>query len=385
MTSTVLTEYQAAFANRVEAKHAFGFWKGRAALYAILKAMGIGDGDEVIMPGYTCVMAVNPVMYVGARPVFIDIEAKTYNIDVDRIEASITPRTKLVIAQHTYGYLADLDAIMDICNRHGLPFIEDCCLALGSAYRGKLAGTYGLASYFSFQWNKPYTSGLGGMAVTSDEKLAEGIRRVSEAELVTPTARRVAMLTGQLAIYRSLIYPSTTTLAQNCFRWLVRKGLLVGSMTDAELAPEQADDFFMGMSDVQARSGHRQLRKWDQIVEHRRRMQVVYDRLLAERDWPVVQPPPHTSPVLVRYPVRVADKKRALDTAAARFVELGSWFEVPLHPENTKMEAYGYRDGDCPVAEKACREVVNLPVHPRTSDRTARRSVDFITGIGPAT
>jgi perosamine synthetase len=380
-----VSRYQQAFAQWLGVDHAFAFWKGRVALYAILRGLNIGEGDEVLVAGYTCVMAVNPIMYLGATPIFIDIEPITYNMDPNQIEDKITVHTKLIIAQHTYGYPADLDAILDIAGRKGLPVIEDSCLSLGSMYKGKVVGTFGLAAYHSFQWSKPYTSGIGGMATTSDPDLADRIHRVCETELLRPGARNVGLLAVQLAVYRTLVYPKTATLAQNLFRWLVSKGLLVGSSSSGELAPEMQDDFFIGMSGVQARSGRRQLRNLQHILDHRRRMRHVYDRLLAERSWTVCKIPDHTDPVLVRYPVRVADKQLALSTAARHFVELGSWFECPLHPIETKLEDYGYRPGMCPEAERASREVVNLPLHPRAGESTAKRSVDFVVGIGPPT
>ncbi len=377
-------QYQRAFAERLGAPHAFAFWKGRVALYAVLKGMGIGEGDEVIMPGYTCVMAVNPIVYLGAKPVFVDIEPDTYNIDPELIEAKITPLTRLVIAQHTYGYPPRMDAITDICRRRGLPLIEDCCLALGSRYQGRLAGTFGVAAYFSFQWNKPFTSGLGGMAAVNEADLAGRIEKVMEQELMRPTMREVAMLRAQLLVYRTAIYPRTTAFAQNVFRWLTRKGLVVGSSSTCEFQPRMEAGFFKGMSEVQARVGLRQLARLDDNIEHRKRMARLYDQLLAERGWPVTQLPPEMEPVLVRYPVRVADKQRALAEAAGHFVELGSWFECPLHPIETPMEAYGYHTGMCPEADRASRETVNLPLHPRADEATARRTVDFICTVGKA-
>ena len=384
MGESALHHYQSAFGGLFGAA-AFAFWKGRVALYAILKALGIGEGDEVVMPGYTCVMAVNPIVYLGAKPVFVDIEPETFNINPDLIESKITPRTKLIIAQHTYGYPADMDAIMDIARRKGLLLVEDSCLALGSRYRGQLVGTFGAAAYFSFQWNKPYTCGLGGMAVVNDEGLAERVARVVEQELVRPGLREVAMLRAQLVVYRSVIYPRTTALAQNAFRWLTRKGLVVGSSSTCEFQPCMEPDFFKGMGEVQARVGLRQLAKLDGNIEHRRRMTRLYDQLLSERGWPIPRPAPDLDPVLVRYPVRVADKAKALAEAAGHFVELGSWFECPLHPIETPMEAYGYHTGMCPEADRASRETVNLPLHPRANEATARRSVDFITSVGPST
>lgn len=384
MSTDTLARYQNAFASSLGGGHAFGFWKGRVALYAILKAMGIKEGDEVVMPGYTCVMAVNPIVYLGAKPVFVDIEPVTFNIDPNRIEERITPRTRLIIAQHTYGYPCDMDAVRDISQRRGVPFIEDCCLALGSRWRGQLTGTFGSAAYFSFQWNKPYTSGLGGMAVTSDPELAARIRQSQQSEAVEPSSREVRMLRAQIAVYRSVIYPRTTALAQNAFRLLTRLGLVVGSSGKSEFTTRMEPDFFKRMGAVQARAGLRQLKRLERNLDHRRRMAEIYDRLLVDAGWPIKVLPKHMDPALVRYSIRVADKQQALATAARHFVELGSWFECPLHPIETDMSAYGYHTGMCPEADRACREVVNLPLHPRSSPKTARRSVEFISTIGPA-
>ncbi len=149
MSSRPVAKFEKAFAERIGVSRAFAFWKGRVAMYAILKAMGISEGDEVILPGYTCVMDVNPIKYLGAAPVYVDIEPVTYNMDVALLEEKITPRTKVVIAQHTYGYPVDMDPLMEIASRHGLPVVEDCCLSLGSLYNGKLCGTFGVASYMA--------------------------------------------------------------------------------------------------------------------------------------------------------------------------------------------------------------------------------------------
>ena len=379
-----VTRFEQAFAAWLGATHAFAFWKGRVALYAILRALGVGEGDEVILPGYTCVMDVNPIKYLGARPVYVDIEPVTYNMDVRRLEAALSPRTRVILAQHTYGYPCEMDAILDIASRRGIPVVEDCCLALGSTYRGRICGTFGLAAYWSFQWNKPFTTGIGGMVTTSDDALAARIRAVCEAKLQPPSSKAALMLALQRMVYRALIYPRTTALATALFRWLTHKGLVVGSSAEAEFSPVMPDGFFTGASAGQARAGLRQMRRLDENLAHRRAMRKVYDDLLREAGWTVPAIPEALDPILVRYPVRVADKARAIAEAPGRHVELGTWFECPLHPIETPLEKYDYSGGLCPVAEKACRETVNLPMHPRASVRTARRSVAFIAAIGPA-
>ncbi|MBE3070474.1 MAG: DegT/DnrJ/EryC1/StrS family aminotransferase [Planctomycetes bacterium] len=382
--ATAIAAFERAFADWLGQPHAFAFWKGRVAMYAILKALGVGEADEVILPGYTCVMDVNPIKYLGATPVYVDIEPVTYNMDVRLLEARITPRTKVIVAQHTYGYPCDMDAIMEIAARHGIPVVEDCCLALGSRYKGRRCGTFGVAAYWSFQWNKPFTTGLGGMATTDREDLAAEIREICGREMGRPSGKAALMLSAERLVYRLAIYPRTTALAQSLFRWLTRKGLVIGSSATSEFVPVMPPGFFAGMSTGQARAGLRQVGRIEGNLAHRRRMREVYDGLLREAGWAVPAIPEALDPILVRYPVRVADKARAVAEAPAARVELGTWFECPLHPAETPLEAYDYHPGLCPVAEKASREVVNLPTHPRAGDATARRSVAFVRTIGPA-
>lgn len=376
----VIQEYESAFSKWFHSQSAFSFWKGRVALYAILKAMHLNQGDEVILPGYTCVMAVNPVKYLGAKPVYVDIEPETFNINVNLLGKKITANTKAIIAQHTYGYPCDMDAIMNIADKNRVPVVEDCCLALGSKYKGKLCGTFGKAAYFSFQWNKTFTTGLGGMVITDDAKLADEITSLCDKELCHPSKKEVLLLAAQLAIYRAFIYPRTTALAQTIFRSLTKRGLVVGSSKASEFKPEMPLDFFKAMSAVQARSGLCQLKKLQKNIEHRKHMAEYYDSLLADKGWKVREYDKNTvEPVMVRYPVRIKEKDRALKEAAGAGIELGSWFECPLHPIETPLAAYDYKPGMCPEAEKASRGVVNLPLHPRAGEKTARKTVDFIT------
>ena len=382
--SEAVRQFEEAFARWSGLAHTFAFWKGRAALYAILRGLGVGPGDEVLLPGYTCVMNVNPIKYVGARPVYADIDPVTYNIDPGLVEAKLTSRTRVIIAQHTYGYPCDMDALLALAGRRGLAVIEDCCLALGSTYKGRLCGTFGAAGYWSFQWNKPFTTGLGGMAATADETLAARMRELVARELRPPSTKAAMMLTLERAIYRLLIFPRTTAAATALFRWMTRKRIVVGSSDSGEFEPTMREGFFAGMSPGQARAGLRQIGKVAANLAHRRAMRNVYEDLLREAKWEVPPLPDFMDPVLVRYPVRVADKARAVAEAPRHGVELGTWFEIPLHPKETPMERYDYEEGMCPVAERACREVVNLPMHPRADEATARRSVEFLKTIGPA-
>ena len=384
MAAGAVEKFEKSFAQWLGADSAFAFWKGRVAIYAILKAMGIGEGDEIIMPGYTCVVAVNPIKYLGAKPIYVDIEPVTYNIDPEKIKAGITGRTKLIVAQHTYGYPAEMDAIMDIADRHGIPVMEDSCLAVGSTYKGRKTGTFGVAACWSGQWNKTFTTGVGGLVTTNDRELAQKIQRLRDADICRPTFKEAALLSLQRIVHRAIVYPKTITAIQSVFRWLSDKGLVVGSSATSEYKQQADPAFFKAMSSGQGRAGLRGVLRLEDNISHRRRMARVYDDLLAERNWPIPDIPDYLDPVLVRYPVRVADKQKAIALAPGARVELGTWFECPLHQALVSLDKYDYHDGMCPVAEQAAREVVNLPTHPRANEKVAQRSVDYVCKIGPA-
>jgi perosamine synthetase len=379
-----MNAFETSFGQWIGLSNTFSFWKGRVALYAILKSLDIKAGDEIILPGYTCVMNVNPIKYLGAKPVYVDIEPNTFNINPDLIESKITPRTKILLAQHTYGYPCDMDRILALAKKYNLTVVEDCCLCLGSTYKGQKMGTFGTAAYFSFQWNKPFTTGLGGMLVTSNKKLADKIHTMRDTQACQPSAKEVLLLEAELSVYRLFIFPRTTAMAQQLFRFLTKKGVVVGSSSSAEFEPVMAPDFFKLMSPYQVRCGLHQIHKIEQNIAHRKKMAAAYDQLLTQKSFPPrYYDESLIDPVLVRYPLRIKEKTKAIEMAASAGVELGSWFECPLHPVETPLEKYDYIPGICPVAEKTSKETVNLPLHLRVSEKTIRRTVEFISQFNP--
>ncbi|GAM09923.1 spore coat polysaccharide biosynthesis protein SpsC [Geobacter sp. OR-1] len=169
-------EFEAKFAARVGRKHGIAVCNGTAALEAAVAALGIGAGDEVIMPAFTIISCAAAVVRAGARPVLVDSDPLTWNMDVSKIEGVITPRTKAIMAVHTYGLPVDMGPVLDIAARYGLKVIEDAAEAHGLSYRDRPCGSFGELSTFSFYPNKHVTTGEGGMVVTDDDLLAERCR-----------------------------------------------------------------------------------------------------------------------------------------------------------------------------------------------------------------
>lgn len=149
---------------------------GTAGLHLCIRALGIGAGDEVIVPSFTFVAAANAVRYEGATPVFADIEPRSFNLDPERIEAAITARTRAILIVHTFGCPAEMQPILEIARRHRLRVIEDACEAIGAMYHGRQVGCFGDAAVFAFYPNKQITTGEGGLVVTGDPELAREIR-----------------------------------------------------------------------------------------------------------------------------------------------------------------------------------------------------------------
>jgi dTDP-4-amino-4,6-dideoxygalactose transaminase len=166
-------EFQDLFAKAQGAGYGIACASGTAAIEVVLKAMGIGHGDEVIVPPYTFIATATAPMLIGARPVFCDIDPATLNLDPSRLEEAITPRTKAVMPVHFAGLAADMERILGICKRRGVPVVEDACHGHGGAWNGRGLGTIGRAGAFSFQASKNMTAGEGGLITTDDAALAE--------------------------------------------------------------------------------------------------------------------------------------------------------------------------------------------------------------------
>jgi dTDP-4-amino-4,6-dideoxygalactose transaminase len=364
-------------------QEAFSFWKGRAALYAILKAMRLKKGDEVILPGYTCVVVAGAIRHAGATPVYADIRATDYNIDPACVERLITRRTRAIIAQHTYGVPAQVETLAAMASAHRLALIEDCAHVLvGSRYRNQLLGSFGTAAFFSSQWSKPYTTGLGGMVVTGEPELQAALRSL-QCEFRPPPVMKAVRLWMQYALYNRFFKPELFWSGQRYFRLLSRLGLFVGSSSSSELNGKEPADLAWKMAEFQRRAGVTRLESLDANASRRKRLTQYYLNVLNDAGCSLQTHGPIGEATLVRFPLLVANRNNMLQKSCAARVELGTWFETPLHPLPLgKHYRYGYDIGSCPVAEFVADRAINLPLHDRVTDIAAQRVVEFILSVG---
>ena len=168
------------FQDYLGVRYAFSFNSGRTSLITILKSLGLENQDEVLLQSFTCNAAVNPILWSGLKPVYVDSDENTFNIDITDLERKITPKSRIIVVQHTFGLPAEMNKVLEIAEKNNLILIEDCAHSLGAEYNDQKAGTFGKASFFSFSRDKIISSVYGGMIVTNDENLAQKIKKFQQ-------------------------------------------------------------------------------------------------------------------------------------------------------------------------------------------------------------
>lgn len=365
----------------LDLRESFPFWKGRVAFYYILKALGVGEGDEVILPAFTCVVVPSAVVYLGATPVYVDIDAATFNMNAARLASKISPRTKIVVAQHTFGLpapMAEIRAAIAKSGRTGeIRIVEDAAHAFGSAYDEQPVGTLGDAAFFSTQWSKPFTTGLGGIAVTQDAVVREKLREL-HARAKQPSFGSATMLQLQYWAHAVAYRPQLFWLAQGMYRAATKIGLGVGSSSADELEIQQPRDYSWRASGFQSRLMDKKFAAAESAVSHRQEIARYYTEALQESGFSVPRVEASAAPVFLRMPVLIADKRQALADARKLRLEIGDWFVSPLHPNTSGWEKIGYTCGECPVSEKVCAHIINLPTHRGITRAEAERVMKFV-------
>lgn len=360
-----IKEYEERFREYLGVKYSFSFGTGRMAFYSILKAMGIKKGDEVILPGYTCVVVPNAVIYCGGKPVYIDIDRKTLNIDASKIEKKITPRTKVIYAQHTFGSFCDMSFITKIAKKHNLQVVEDCSQAFGAEYAGRKLGTFGNAAYFTTEQSKIISTGMGGMAVTNNKELAVKIKQIQDQAdfYEEKVVKKIAL---QIVLYWIFYHPLIYFFGKYILGALRQKKFFLESTTKEEIDGKRPKEYPVRLSNIQAKIGLSQLENIDNNLNHRHKIARRYRDLLTRLNYEIPENnDKFFNPSYVRYWFLTERKEEFKEQFRGRGIELGEWFNSPLHPKKDNLEALFYERGSCPVAEYITEHNLNLPTHPK--------------------
>jgi dTDP-4-amino-4,6-dideoxygalactose transaminase len=324
--------FEEAFAAHIGARHCVGVNSGTSALHLALITAGVGAGDEVITVPMTFVATTWAVSYVGATPVMVDVDPVTYTMDVEQVERKITSRTRAILPVHLYGQPADLEPLLEIGRRHGIPVIEDAAQAHGARYRGQGAGTLGLSGCFSFYPGKNLGAyGEAGAVVTDDDQIAARLRRLRDHAQ------------GQRYHHDEIGFN---------YRMDAFQGAVLGIKL-------------------------RYLEAW---TEARRRLAAAYADRLADLPLQLPTEAPDRRHVWHLFVVLHPERDRLRRELEALGISTGLHYPVPVHLQKA-FAHLGYRQGDFPVAERIARECMTLPLFPEMTAVQQDRVVDAMCAI----
>jgi dTDP-4-amino-4,6-dideoxygalactose transaminase len=311
-------EFENAFADYYRVKHAIGCASGSDAVYLSLMAIGIQPGDEVITTPFTFFATTSAITRLGARPIYLDISRDDFNLNVELLEAAITPRTKAILPVHLYGQCVRMDAITEVARKFGIPVMEDAAQAIGAEYRGRRAGNMGDAGCFSFFPSKNLGgAGDGGLITTNDDALAAKLRLLRMHGMDPKYYHKVVGINSRLDALQAAV---------------------------------------LGVK----------LKYVDRWNEARRRTAARYDRLFAEAGIEEVSPPIECAErrhIYHQYTIRCARRDELKNYLQHQGIGTEIYYPVPLHLQEC-FQFLGYRAGDLPETEKAAQECLSLPVYP---------------------
>lgn len=314
-----IQELEKEFAQFCGAAHGIGVSDGTAALHIILRAMGIGQGDEVITVSHTFIATAEAIILTGAKPVFVDIDPVTYLMDISQVESKITPSTKAILPVHLYGQTVDMDPLLEIAKRHGLKVIEDACQAHGAEYNGRRAGSLGDAAGFSFYYSKNLGAyGEGGFITTNDADLAAQIRKIRDHGSDTRYHHDLVGLNGRLDEIHAVV--------------------------------------------LRAKLPH--LVTWN---EQRRIHAKRYTNLLSGLAISTPIERAENCHVYHLYVIQAPRRDELQAWLKSRGISTGIHYPVPIHLQKA-ISFLGHRPGDLPVTEQAVSQILSLPMYPELAD-----------------
>ena len=356
-------------------KDIFFYWKGRVALYALLKGMKISKGDEVILPGYTCVVVPNAIKYLGGIPIYLDVDKKTMNPLLESYQKAVTSNTKVIITQNTFGLSSEVDTIAKFARSNGIYTIEDWTHGFGGTYKGKPNGSYCDAAFFSTQWNKPFSSGIGGFSSINNKELIKPLQRVNET-LINPSFKERLVLSALLFARDNILNESNYWRLRSLYRFLSKHNLVVGSSQGEELSGiNQPSGYFKGISSIHLKKGNKNLESFEDLILRRKENADVYTQVLEKEGKYHVARVLHNDHSFLKYPVLVKDRQHFEQLAFEAKIELGDWFCSPLYPVKDKWELWELDKNTIPVAVWLAKHIVNLP----TETNATQKVLDFIT------
>lgn len=365
-------------------KYAISFNSGRSALLAILKSLGLERDSEILLQAFTCNAVPNPIFWASLKPVYVDCNEDNFNIDINDLKNKITPKSKVVIVQQTFGLPADMNEILEICRRDNLILIEDCAHSLGAKYGStnspqveKKVGTFGKAAFFSFSRDKVISSVYGGMAVTNDDEMAKKIKEYQE-KISYPSYFWIFQQLLHPILMNYLILPTYRYFGKYLlilFQWL---HILSKAVHWKEKIGKKPCYFPKRLPNALAVLALNQFKKLGKFNQHRREIAEFYLKELLNTKYQILDTKYKENNIFLRFPIKHPNAHQIITRAWNNNLLIGDWYTNPIAPYDTKLDKLHYNLGSCPKAEKLAKMILNLPTHINISKEDAQRIVSFL-------
>lgn len=359
--------------------HATLLTSGRAALYRLLTALNINPGDEIITQAFTCSVVPAAIQWTGAIPIFADINPTDFNLDPGDVARKITPQTRALIMQHTFGLSANIPALQTLAKQHNLTLIEDCAHTLGSQYNNKPLGTFGAAAFFSFGRDKMLSSIFGGAIISRNAGLIKKINAQTD-RLPRAPLRWVAQQLLHPAVMASLL-PNyfTNSIGKVSLVALQHLRLISKVLTPAEKKGQPPPHLHYRYPAALSELLTHQLKKLPRYTERRQKIAARYTATLtnnAHVTLPEISK--ESEPAWLRYPILVENPAQLHQLAKQNHMLLGDWYDTVIAPRDIDARAFNYQAGNCPNAESVARRIINLPTYPTLTDDQVEQVIKFI-------
>ena len=374
-----LIQLEEEFKKYLGVKYAFSFNSGRSAFLAILRSLNFSQDNEVLLQAFTCNAAANPIIWADLKPVYVDCNEKTFNIDVEDLKKKIEPRSRVVVAQHTFGLPANMDEILEVCQRNNLILIEDCAHSLGATYKDKKVGTFGKAAFFSFSRDKVISSVYGGIAVTNDEELAKKLKDFQE-KISYPSYFWTLQQLLHPILMNWLILPVYNFLKLGKIILILSQWLHILSKAVhwKEKRGKKPSYFPKRLPNALTVLTLNQFKKLERFNNHRKKIADFYSQELINTKYEILDTKYKEGNIFLRFFVKHPNAHKIIKRAWKENILIGDWYTTPIAPHDTKLEKVQYQLGSCPQAEKLAKITLNLPTHINISEKEAGKIVDFL-------
>ncbi|MBX4201026.1 aminotransferase class I/II-fold pyridoxal phosphate-dependent enzyme [Candidatus Parcubacteria bacterium] len=371
------------FRNYLDAKHAISFNSGRSSLYAILKALDLPQGSGVLMQAFTCNAVVNPILWAGLEPVYVDC-ADDFNIDIPSLRAAAR-QSRVLIVQHTFGLPANMDEVVKIAREHNLIIIEDCAHALGAEFNGKKVGTFGDVAFFSFSRDKVISSVYGGMATTNNDQIGEKLKALQE-EFGQPSLSWTRQQIQHPVLLYYVMLPLYHFLDLGKIFLVLSQYLhiLSKAVSMQEKRGERPDYFPKALPNALAMMAQNQFNKLEKFNDHRKKIAEFYYQQLLGTQFGVpvlsgVEGPQNHGNIFLRFAITHPKAHEIIYEAWSKEnILIGDWYTSVIAPIDTQLDKMKYIPGMCPNAEHLAKKTLNLPTHINISMDDAKRIVHFL-------